>query len=274
MRLVIHESKSIPNPRSADYSRKTANHAHGSWEIKAPLNGLIYHRDSEKARLALKWPALLLVPPHALHCQTDLNNFSRGAQWMCFSFEQGTVGLVISGRTKPEYCFLSANQIAALSYLLMAPPIRVCEQVYNLYHSDHEELIKQTCDGLFIMLFTCLMQVIASGDRHLSPSELKVGHALSYIKNEYYDCCLSVRTIAAAIGLSSSHLAHLCCQETGLTVRQNLVKIRLEQAYNDLHTGRMSVKEVAFRTGWKNQLYFSTCFRKKYGFPPSRVRIQ
>lgn len=274
MEFVIQEPKTTPDSKPMDYSRKTESHAHGSWEIKAPLNGWIHHRYPEKARITLKWPALLLVPPHTVHCKTVANDLSRDAQWVAFSFEKGELGIAISNRTQNKYYFLSANQIATLSSLLMVPPIRICEQVYDIYRSNHGELTKQTCDGLFIMLFTCLMQVVAAGDQHLSPSELKVAHALSYIKIEHHDFHLSVRAIASAIGLSSSHLAHLCRRITGMTIRQNLVRIRLEQAYSDLQTGKMAVKEVAFRTGWRNQLYFSTCFRKKYGFPPSQVRVR
>lgn len=144
--------------------------------------------------------------------------------------------------------------------------------MFNIYRSDQRALIKPTCDGLFIVLFACMMQVVSSGDQYLSPSSLKVAHALSYIKITHDDSGLSVREIADDVGVTSSHLAHLFRRVTGMTIKQNIVRTRLEQAYRNLQIGKISVKEVAFRTGWKNQLYFSTCFRKKYGFPPSHVR--
>lgn len=47
--------------------------------------------------------------------------------------------------------------------------------------------------------------------------------------------------------------------------------LRLHKAYKCLVNG-MSVKEAALTLGYANQNYFSACFKKRYGYPPSEVR--
>jgi AraC-like DNA-binding protein len=46
--------------------------------------------------------------------------------------------------------------------------------------------------------------------------------------------------------------------------------LRLHKAYKYLAAG-MSVKETALTLGYANQNYFSACFKKRYGYPPSEV---
>lgn len=47
--------------------------------------------------------------------------------------------------------------------------------------------------------------------------------------------------------------------------------LRLHKAHKCLADG-MSVKETALTLGYANQNYFSACFKKRYGYPPSSVR--
>ena len=47
--------------------------------------------------------------------------------------------------------------------------------------------------------------------------------------------------------------------------------LRLHKAHKCLEGG-MSVKETALTLGYANQNYFSACFKKRYGYPPSEVK--
>lgn len=47
--------------------------------------------------------------------------------------------------------------------------------------------------------------------------------------------------------------------------------LRMGKAFSMLTSGK-SVKETAFTLGYANQNYFSACFKKRYGFPPSDVK--
>jgi len=86
----------------------------------------------------------------------------------------------------------------------------------------------------------------------------------------YYDPELRVRDIARLLGLSQEELSRRYKRETGTTVRQALVRLRLERARDLLRQG-MRIKEVAIVTGWSTQHHFSNTFRKRLGLWPSAV---
>ena len=82
---------------------------------------------------------------------------------------------------------------------------------------------------------------------------------------------LSVSSLAAQCKMSVPSLEktvykYLHC---GAMTYYNILK--LQKAHDYLLSG-MSVKETAFTLGYSNQNYFSACFKKKYGYPPSAVR--
>lgn len=49
--------------------------------------------------------------------------------------------------------------------------------------------------------------------------------------------------------------------------------LRMEKAFSMLSSGE-SVKETALTLGYANQNYFSACFKKRYGIPPSEIKKQ
>jgi len=48
-------------------------------------------------------------------------------------------------------------------------------------------------------------------------------------------------------------------------------EIRLEKAHSLLLKNDKNVSEIAFEVGFNNPNYFSSCFREKFGYPPSEV---
>ena len=80
--------------------------------------------------------------------------------------------------------------------------------------------------------------------------------------------------MAKEVGLSPTHLAASFKKATGQPLWQTLIGIRLDRANSLLQGGQYSIKEVAALTGWSNQLYFSSAFRRRYGHPPTAVRAR
>ena len=73
--------------------------------------------------------------------------------------------------------------------------------------------------------------------------------------------------------------ADLCMERTGLykkltaLMQQSPVvfirSIRLHRAADMLREGRLSIADVAERTGFSSTSYFSKCFQKEFGCKPS-----
>ena len=117
--------------------------------------------------------------------------------------------------------------------------------------------------GAFCLLMEEKPLAPATGPRR------RVLAAQSHIRNEYYRSDLTVTSIARLVGCTATHLSSLMRRETGLSVRQVIVRTRLERARELLAEGRYSVKEVAHLTGWRTGFYFSNCFRAFFGVRPS-----
>lgn len=82
----------------------------------------------------------------------------------------------------------------------------------------------------------------------------------------------TVSSIAAAVGLSASHLAHVVKRATGDPVMAHVERLRLDAARDLLSVTDLSVAQVATRVGFADPLYFSRRFRAAVGSSPRQWR--
>ena len=85
-----------------------------------------------------------------------------------------------------------------------------------------------------------------------------------------YSGDIDVSRVAASAGISRSHLYRLFMQHISIPPNEYLMRYRINKAVSLLETGRLTVGEVAYSTGFSDQLYFSRVFKKYMGIPPSR----
>ncbi len=91
--------------------------------------------------------------------------------------------------------------------------------------------------------------------------------AMGLIEENYYKP-LSIEDIAAACAICSSHLNVLFKKETGTTVYQYLLNIRMKKAKELLRSGAGNITEVAFKVGFNDSNYFSRMFKMRVGLSP------
>ncbi len=108
-------------------------------------------------------------------------------------------------------------------------------------------------------------------NKNLSPSrasELCQEVSLFIKNNSEQD--LSLNNIACFATISERHLNRIFKEHIGLSVMNYLNTVRLEKAYNLLmedHT--LSVKQVAYLSGFSSASYFSYAFKKHFNRSPS-----
>lgn len=127
-------------------------------------------------------------------------------------------------------------------------------------HTEH--LLKTLLSALVIVLEKSI------DDKQTSLT----AHAADYINRNYYRHNLSVEDVAAQLGITSNYLVLRFHKATGVTIRQYLIQTRLEQAKLLLQSGRCMVKDAAKLTGWNSAYYFSNCYHRNFGIPPSEVQ--
>lgn len=81
---------------------------------------------------------------------------------------------------------------------------------------------------------------------------------------------VDLAAICEALGVSASRLNELFKAYTAMTPYQYFISIKMQKAKELLSGGDISIKEVAFRLGFKDEYYFSRLFKSKIGVSPSQ----
>jgi AraC-like DNA-binding protein len=105
----------------------------------------------------------------------------------------------------------------------------------------------------------------------LNRSNKHVHKALEFIGDEYGNS-ISLKDVAAHVGLSGCRLAHLVKDFTGKTVLQNIRDVRVRHAQELLEQSSMSCAEVGYQVGFGDQSYFTAHFKKQTGMTPAKYR--
>ena len=98
-----------------------------------------------------------------------------------------------------------------------------------------------------------------------------IGHAIDHLGVHFSDD-LSIDGLAAIVGISGSHLAHLFRAETGTTVRDYVNKERVESARDLLAHTDENLTEIAAFVGFFDASHLSRVFHQLLGKRPSAFR--
>jgi AraC-like DNA-binding protein len=135
------------------------------------------------------------------------------------------------------------------------------------WSKQHEGYIPKTRALLMMILFRFSEILIYDADSQIS--DYRIDKAIKIISLEYPDK-LTVRYLAKQVQLDEVYFGHLFKRETGMTVHQYIMRIRIRNAENMLQTGNYKVHEVAEQCCFSDALHFYKSFRDLRGFPPSR----
>ena len=156
-------------------------------------------------------------------------------------------------RGRDSWCFVSRYDTALL---------RAAEQL----REDSGETLRRELRLLLALLF------LSAEFPEASHPAGRIEHLRLRLRNLYYRHDLSIAEEAARIGYSPNYVQKVFRDRTGMSPKEYLMKIRMEEARRFLKERRYSVKEVASLCGFSGKEYFSTAFRAYYGFPPSGCR--
>ena len=91
------------------------------------------------------------------------------------------------------------------------------------------------------------------------------------INDNLSDVDLSTDFLCDKLGVSSSKLYRKIKELTDLAPNEFIRTIRLKKSAELLKTKKYNVSEVTDLVGFNDPLYFSRCFKKQFGFPPSKL---
>lgn len=80
--------------------------------------------------------------------------------------------------------------------------------------------------------------------------------------------------LSRSVNLSPVHLRFLFKAETGVTFAQYLKSLRMEEAGRLLESTFLSIKEIMFRIGMRDESHFARDFKKVHGLAPVQYRAR
>jgi AraC family transcriptional regulator, arabinose operon regulatory protein len=128
-------------------------------------------------------------------------------------------------------------------------------------------------DAQLDVQLSCLMyQILLELNRAIQPSIPPVVEKALTFMHENLHRTLTRQEICAQVGLSMPHFNRLFSNYMHCTP----IAYFLEQKYNWtvrlLKTTALSIKEIAYRVGFEDPLYFSAQFKKRFGVSPKDYR--
>ena len=101
--------------------------------------------------------------------------------------------------------------------------------------------------------------------------DARVTRALEQLENRIHEP-LTVRTLAADLGLSPSRFSHLFRAEVGASPMRYLHVLRMNRALLLLEHTALSVREVMVHVGYSDPSHFARDFRRHHGVSPRARR--
>ena len=171
-------------------------------------------------------------------------------------------------------------QMTLLHHALLQMFYRCAQNNFIDRHRIFDSAELRRCDGicerssydmirfaemLFVRMKDLLEESSIGGD--------SIERAKRYIQ-EHYSENIDRETIAAVACITPNYFSKLFHQETGLSLREYVNQLRIDEAKRLLLSTERPVSEVASEVGFDNISYFSTVFRKMMGLSPIEYRIQ
>ncbi len=169
----------------------------------------------------------------------------------------------------------AADYFLKLSGLSLHTPI-IKDDKYKTILKPFDELVNEylingefdiNMLGIAYQMFGALLKNQKNTDQTYSLVETHIIMAKNFIDNNFqFD--IKIDDVAGNIGVTPNYLANIFKKHDHSSPKQYLIKVRMENARRLLLTRSYMVKEVATLVGYKNQLHFSSEFKKFYGKSP------
>lgn len=199
-----------------------------------------------------------------------------------FLVEPSHVASYVADENDPwEYCWVGFNGSDA-KRLMGQTGLLDSNPVFH-YNEDSrfQELLLDICNasgsspseeakmesGLLQFLAALMERFGTSAAQHTNGYEY-VQKAIKFIDYNY-SSDIDINDVSASAGISRSHLYRLFMQHISMPPNEYLMRYRINKGAELLENNHLSVGEVAYSTGFSDQLYFSRVFKKYMGMPPS-----
>ncbi|KKI89324.1 hypothetical protein WQ54_25940 [Bacillus sp. SA1-12] len=222
----------------------------GDWLITFTLDGEGYFT-AENERITCRKGDITLLKPGVSHQYGT----SKGKEWH-FLWAHFSPELI-------EAKYLSDHKLINLTFENEYARTRIKDAFERLIQ-DYRERNKYWYELCQNSLKEILLLIAQRQNHSLDPRVEEILHILSKRMNQTF----TIDDLAKEVGLSPSRLSHLFKENTGKSIMETFIQMRLNQAALLLeHTDR-NASEAAAEVGFENYNHFAIQFRKRFGMSP------
>lgn len=225
-------------------------HFHPYWELK------VYEFDER--------PRVVMTPPETLHCETSHSLLATG--WVLHCREP-----MLNLTFRDSYGKGIRDFLLPWKSVDLMCPGGITGLIEAMVRTKSGEADLRFLNGIQCVLWSAICNVWRSSVKNGKPLLSLVERAKYHVERHYYQPGLSVASVASHLGVTSGHLANSFKQTGEVTPREYIINVRMSHALRMLRSKAYTVQEVAEMTGWNCQFYFSNCFKKRFGVPPSKA---
>ncbi|MEG1847733.1 MAG: response regulator [Lachnospiraceae bacterium] len=124
------------------------------------------------------------------------------------------------------------------------------------------------CIDFIINFYSTILAYLKSSQ--ISTGKRLVEKCMELIEQNIVNPSLTVKWLASQLYLNETYLSKQFHKETGIPLVKYIGNLKLEIAKGYLLDGYSNLQSVAKLSGFSDPLYFSKCFKKKYGISPSK----
>jgi AraC-like DNA-binding protein len=183
----------------------------------------------------------------------------------------------------PIHCF--SVEFTSLSAATSPPAFLLSRKVENIgIRKELTELFKEMVlswdnkhNGYVMKTRALLMLILHRLNQILGfkidsmTTDYRINKITHYIAMHYSDK-FAVKDLAELVNLNKAYLGRLFKKQTGISIEQYIIKIRIQNAETMLRSGDYKVQEVAEKCGFSDIFHFYKLFKANLGFSPSKCK--
>lgn len=215
--------------------------------------------------------------------------FSQGegsllCQGVQFPFRNGTVFFGFPDETISIMDMSPDNNDMPVSYLYISFDGKRAERLLRRFgisekercFHGYESLIPfwQNClsrtpqENIDIVSEAVLLYTFSSMKMPKKQENALIFSAIEYLEEHFSDAELTIGSVAKKFGYNEKYLSHAFSKEMNVGFSEYLQTLRIKHAVMLFDNGIISVKNAAWLSGFRDQFYFSSIFKKHIGISP------
>lgn len=174
-----------------------------------------------------------------------------------------------------EFAGDNSEKYAARMKMSVSSPVVPCNDFNTVYYSIYaifKKLEHSKPVGYYDVLSSFFKLLDANSSMPEQKNESFSEAVISYLLCHYQTPGLTVENICSDFRISHSYLCKIFRRETGKSLIQHIIDIRISEACRLLSTSLLTVKEVAYSVGFNDSVHFIKSFKKNTGMTPSEYR--